>query len=118
MAGGKTAAVKKKRKNEKNKSSSQQESKAFFSVLVSNENRDRPWAITLKTVALKKSLLSLFNKIHEELRLELEGSECRGDCALYVVEGSHFFLKQGNQACYCQAPFFQNRLFVRPDMNL
>ena len=33
----------------------EQELKVFAIVLVSNENRDRPWAITLKTMELQKS---------------------------------------------------------------
>ena len=55
MAGGKTAVKRKSKTNakRKNKSWSEQELKAFASVLASNKNKDRPWAIILETMAQK-----------------------------------------------------------------
>ena len=45
----------KKSKRPKNKSWTEEEVNVFVSVLTSNEERDTPWALTLETMALKKS---------------------------------------------------------------
>lgn len=52
----KTKSTKRKKfKHLKNKSWTEEEVNVFVSVLTSNEERDTPWALTLETMALKKS---------------------------------------------------------------
>ena len=58
-----------KRKRPKNKSWNDKEVNAFVNVLTSNEDRDNPWALTLETMALKKSSNeAVFRKILAELK--------------------------------------------------
>ena len=59
----------KKTKRPKNKSWTEKELNAFVSILTSNEERDTPWALTLETMALKKSSNEeVFKKILEEFQ--------------------------------------------------
>ena len=71
MASNKTKSTKSKTKKSKrpqNKSWTEEEVNVFVSVLTSNEERDTPWALTLETMALKKSSNeAVFRKILEEL---------------------------------------------------
>ena len=72
-------ATKKKTKKsakQKNRSWSEQELNVFASVLSSNDKRDRLWALTLETMALKKTANeNVFEKIREEFKDSLAGEE-------------------------------------------
>ena len=77
MASNQTKSKTKKQraKRPKNKSWTEKEVNTFVSVLTSNEERDTPWALTLETMALKKSSNeAVFRKILEELQLRCPDS--------------------------------------------
>ena len=62
--------------SKKNKTWSEEELTTFAHVLASNEERDKPWALVLETMALKKSSNEkVFGKILAELKEELN-NEC------------------------------------------
>ena len=70
-----TKTKKQRAKCPKNKSWQEEEVNTFVSVLTSNEERDTPWALTLETMALKKSSNeAVFRKILEELKLRCPDS--------------------------------------------
>lgn len=61
----------------KNKMCSEEELTTFAHVLASNEERDKPWALALETMALKKSSNEkVFGKIRAELKEELNNECC------------------------------------------
>lgn len=62
----------------KNKSWSDEELTAFARVLSSSDDRDKPWAFLLETMALKKSSNEkVFEKIKQELNVEIEVEQLR-----------------------------------------
>ena len=70
------SAKNKAKSSKKSKTWSEEELTTFAHVLASNEERDKPWALALETMALKKSSNEkVFGKIRAELKEELN-NEC------------------------------------------